>query len=147
MNTLSAQGIAPALVELEITESVLMHEKDIETLKVLFASGMRFALDDFGTGYSSLMYLQRLPVSTLKIDRSFVSDIRSDTSTTLVNTMITMAHSLKMEVVAEGVEDTYQLEVLKSLACDMIQGWLISKALPSGEVLPFLDGFAGVPEG
>ncbi|HVU12069.1 MAG TPA: EAL domain-containing protein [Phototrophicaceae bacterium] len=144
VETLKAQAVDPALVELEITESVLMQEKDIAALKTLFDAGTRFALDDFGTGYSSLMYLQRLPVSTLKIDRSFVREIRGDTSPTLVNTMITMAHSLKMRVVAEGVEEAYQLEVLKNLHCDLIQGYLISKPLPADAVIGFLDGFSGV---
>jgi diguanylate cyclase (GGDEF)-like protein/PAS domain S-box-containing protein len=145
MQTLKKQGVPPALVTLEITESILMGEKDLDALETLHAAGIEFAIDDFGTGYSSLSYLQRFPVSSLKIDRSFVRNIDSEKSRALVKAMITMAHSLEMQVVAEGVEEREQLEMLRSLDCDLIQGFLISQSLPQADVVLFLDAFSQTP--
>lgn len=140
--TLKKHEVDPALVTLEITESILMGEKDLDALEALHSAGFQFAIDDFGTGYSSLSYLQRFPVSSLKIDRSFVRNIDSEKSRALIKAMITMGHSLEMQVVAEGVEEREQLEKLRSLDCDVIQGFLISQSLPQADVILFLDAFS-----
>ncbi len=120
-------------LELEITESLVMADvaTSISSLLALRAMGITVAIDDFGTGYSSLSYLAKLPVDTLKIDRSFVVDMTSGVQgLALVSTIIELAHSLKLKVVAEGVETAQQLSLLKSLACDEMQGYLFSKPVP-----------------
>ncbi len=124
-------------LELEITESVIMADArhSIVSLQAMRSMGVRIAIDDFGTGFSSLSYLAKLPVDTLKIDRSFVVDMTaSREGLALVTTIISLAHSLKLNVVAEGVETEEQSRLLRSLDCDEMQGYLISKALP-GEIL------------
>ena len=106
----------------------------IVTMNALRNIGIGFELDDFGTGYSSLQYLKKLPLSQLKIDQSFVRDIVIDSNDkTLVLTIITMAHSLGLEVIAEGVETQQQLEFLKDNGCDHYQGYLFSKPVPLAE--------------
>jgi diguanylate cyclase (GGDEF)-like protein/PAS domain S-box-containing protein len=120
-------------LELEITESVIMQDvgTTITSLKALHAMGVKVAIDDFGTGFSSLSYLAKLPVDTLKIDQSFVSDmIGGPEGLSLVSTIINLAHSLKLNVVAEGVETEEQFRLLRLLGCDQMQGYLISKPLP-----------------
>ncbi len=126
-------NIDPAFLKLELTESTLLEDvegivsKMIELRKV----GVRFELDDFGTGYSSLQYLKRLPLNQLKIDKSFVSDIATKSpGQTLVCTIIAMAHSLNLNVIAEGVETEEQLQFLKKNGCDHYQGYLFSKPIP-----------------
>ena len=124
-------------LELEITESVIMADvkHSFISLQAMRSMGARIAIDDFGTGFSSLSYLAKLPVDTLKIDRSFVVDMTaSREGLALVSTIISLAHSLKLNVVAEGVETEQQSRLLRSLDCDEMQGFLISKALP-GEIL------------
>jgi len=136
----SQKGLKPAL-ELEITESLLMEniERNIERLKTLRGLGVTIAIDDFGTGYSSLNYLARLPMDTLKIDRSFVvSMTQSPESKTIVSTIISLAHSLKLKVVAEGVETEDQLELLKFLKCDEVQGFLLSRPVSADKITAFL---------
>jgi diguanylate cyclase (GGDEF)-like protein/PAS domain S-box-containing protein len=131
----------PPGIDLEITESVMMDdiEGNIAKLKAIRALGMNIAVDDFGTGYSSLGYLARLPVDFLKIDRSFVISMLQESGTmTLVSTIITMAHSLNLEVIAEGVETREQEQTLSRLHCDEIQGYLISKPLALREITAFL---------
>jgi diguanylate cyclase (GGDEF)-like protein/PAS domain S-box-containing protein len=138
---LTASRLNPELLELEITESVLMQSDKISTanLMALDKLGVRFAIDDFGTGYSSLGYLKRFPIKTLKIDRTFIRDITDDQDdTAIVTAIIAMAHSLKMEVVAEGVETKQQLDYLRRLDCDVIQGYLISRPLPVAEINRFM---------
>ncbi|MEO8778668.1 MAG: bifunctional diguanylate cyclase/phosphodiesterase [Rhodanobacter sp.] len=125
-------GRAAEGLELEITESMLMD--DIEhaavTLREIRAMGVRIAIDDFGTGFSSLAYLSRLPIDTLKIDQAFVTDMMTGTQgIALVNAIITLAHSLHLKAVAEGVETQEQLHMLQSLHCDEIQGYLLSKPI------------------
>ncbi len=120
----------PNFLELEITETMLMHDIDVAlvTLNRLAQLGLRFAIDDFGTGYSSLNYLKKFPISTVKVDRSFIMDIpdvQDDMEITAA--VIAMAHRLRMEVVAEGVETAAQLHFLQSQACDYAQGYLFSK--------------------
>ena len=127
-------GIEPGDLELELTEGTIMSnaESNIEMLVLLKRMGMSLAIDDFGTGYSSLSYLKRFPVDVLKIDYSFVRDIVTDgNSAELVRSVIGMAHGLKLEVVAEGVETPEQLAFLRQHGCDLIQGFLFSKAVPA----------------
>jgi diguanylate cyclase (GGDEF)-like protein/PAS domain S-box-containing protein len=128
-----AAAAQPGL-DLEITESLLMEDVpgNIEKLREVKALGIAVAVDDFGTGYSSLGYLARLPVAILKIDRSFVSTMLGDANTmTLVSTIITLAHSLGLKVVAEGVEEEAQAQALLGLGCDQMQGYLISRPVPA----------------
>ncbi|HST44630.1 MAG TPA: EAL domain-containing protein [Luteimonas sp.] len=129
---LSVDPRATGALELEITESVIMDDVDqgIVRLQAIRAMGIPVAIDDFGTGFSSLAYLAKLPIDTLKIDRTFINDMTdSPEKLSLVSTMITLAHSLKLRVVAEGVETDAQASALRGLACDEIQGYLISRPL------------------
>ena len=128
---LDATGLDPRSLELEITESIVMDnvESASVTLDKLRALGVELSIDDFGTGYSSLSYLHRLPIDTLKIDRSFVSRIGENNEKEIVRTIIMLAQNLGMGVIAEGVETTGQLERLRELGCQSIQGFLVSKPL------------------
>ena len=135
------KGIAPAGIDLEITESLIMQDihATIEKLILLRKLGVQVAIDDFGTGYSSLSYLAKLPVQTLKIDRSFVIAMLEDpNTTTLVHTMITLAHSFQLKVVAEGVESEDQANMLRLLGCDQMQGYLFSKPVPVEALIALL---------
>jgi diguanylate cyclase (GGDEF)-like protein/PAS domain S-box-containing protein len=134
-------GVAPTGIDLEITESLVMEDvkANIEKLKAVRGLGVRIAIDDFGTGYSSLGYLAQLPVESLKIDRSFIIKMQDDPNAmTLVSTIISLAHSLRLKVVAEGVETEDQAKFLRLLRCDEMQGYLFSKALPEDELLKLL---------
>nr|WP_229489606.1 EAL domain-containing protein [Pseudoduganella namucuonensis] len=130
---LADTGLPPHLLELEITESTLM-ENAQDTLKALHrlhGLGVRLSIDDFGTGYSSLSYLKRFPVDIIKIDRSFVRDVPQDADdVAIVTAIIALAHSLRLEVVAEGVETEAQLNFLKARGCDLMQGYHLSPAIP-----------------
>jgi predicted signal transduction protein with EAL and GGDEF domain len=133
---LRASRIDPALLELEVTESMLMRNVDatLETLSRLKHMGVRLAIDDFGTGYSSLSYLKRFPLDTLKIDRSFIKDLPRDAEdAAIAKAIIAMAHSLKLAVVAEGVETPEQLAFLQQHGCDVVQGYLFSRPVSAGE--------------
>lgn len=135
-------GINPSLVELEITETVLMESLDtsINILRKLMEMGIRIALDDFGTGYSSLSYLRKMPINTLKIDKSFIDNITSSRKEeSIMKNIIQMAHSLDLKVVAEGVETKEQLLILKERKCDYIQGYYFSKPLPENEIEKLLE--------
>jgi EAL domain-containing protein (putative c-di-GMP-specific phosphodiesterase class I) len=128
-------------VDIELTESLLMEdiEGNVRKLEAARDMGVRIAIDDFGTGYSSLRYLAMLPVHTLKIDRSFVIKMLSDPNVmTLVSTVISMAHSLGLEVVAEGVDQGEQAQALRGLACDQVQGYLVSRPVPEAALLALL---------
>ncbi len=130
---LKDSGLAPELLELEITESLLMQDAPdvLSRLNALRKMGIHLSLDDFGTGYSSLSYLKRFPIQSLKIDRSFIRDLENDPSDqALVNAIIAMAHSLNLEVVAEGVENENQRTYLKERQVTLIQGYLFSRPLP-----------------
>ena len=127
-------GLPAAQLELELTEGVIMEDVkgNIDTLLAIRELGASLAVDDFGTGYSSLAYLARLPIQTLKIDRAFVASMMEDAnSKTLVSTMVTLAHSLNLKVVAEGVETLGQQRLLNRLHCDQIQGYYLSRPLPA----------------
>jgi diguanylate cyclase (GGDEF)-like protein len=133
--------VPPTSVELEITESHAMQnaERTIGTLRELKEIGVRIAIDDFGTGYSSLSYLKRFPIDTLKLDQAFVRGVLSDPSdAAIVSAVISMAHSLDLEVVAEGVETAEQLSFLQSRQCDRIQGYYFSAPLTAAEMEPYL---------
>jgi EAL domain-containing protein (putative c-di-GMP-specific phosphodiesterase class I) len=130
LSSLDEFKVPPRMFEIEITETILMENvrQAIESLERLHARGITIAIDDFGTGYSSLSYLKTLPIDSLKIDRGFISDICSDENDQkIVQTLITMAHSMGMKVVAEGIEDRAQLELLGEYGVDEIQGYLLSK--------------------
>jgi diguanylate cyclase (GGDEF)-like protein len=134
-------GVAPTGIDLEITESLVMEdvEANIAKLKSVQALGIKIAIDDFGTGYSSLGYLAKLPVQSLKIDRSFIVNMHSDPDAmSLIQTIISLAHSLRLSVIAEGVETEEQAKFLRLLRCDEMQGYLISKPVPFAEVTSLL---------
>ncbi|MEO7200054.1 MAG: EAL domain-containing protein, partial [Dokdonella sp.] len=140
-DTLADNDMAPGQLELELTESMVMAnaEQSITTLRQLKAIGITLSIDDFGTGYSSLSYLKRLPIDTLKIDKEFVGDITFDPDDEAITaTVITMAHSLRLNVIAEGVETAAQVEYLRAHGCDEIQGHWLSKPLPAQDCLAFL---------
>lgn len=128
-------------IEIEITESTLMNEieKTINKLKQLAKFGVNVAIDDFGTGYSSLSLLQKLPIHRLKIDRSFIQDLQVDSERFIIEAIAHMARGLKLEMVAEGVEEDYQLNYLKNLKCQIVQGYLVGPVMPAGELELFLQ--------
>ena len=134
---LSASGIARGLLELELTESSLMSNSQaaVQTLNDMKAFGIRLSVDDFGTGYSSLPYLKRFPLDALKIDREFIRDVTSDADDAAITmAIINLAHSLKLKVVAEGVETDAQLAFLRARGCDEIQGFHFSRPLPVSDM-------------
>lgn len=131
-HVLKETNLDPRWLELELTESSIMKdpEEAIEKLHELKLMGIKVAIDDFGTGYSSLNYLKRFPIDTLKIDRSFVSDVCKDPhDTAIVRAIINLGHALDLTVIAEGVETKEQLQYLSALECDVVQGFLFSKAM------------------
>jgi EAL domain-containing protein (putative c-di-GMP-specific phosphodiesterase class I)/CheY-like chemotaxis protein len=141
--TMNHYGVLPALLKLEVTETMLMTNTDEVLLKMqaLSALGIRFSIDDFGTGYSSLGYLKRFPFSELKIDRSFVTDVHLDPdSASLVRSMISIGHNLGIKVIAEGVETAEQLGFLRRAGCDELQGYYYSPPLPPEACLELLQG-------
>jgi diguanylate cyclase (GGDEF)-like protein len=148
---LADTGLAPSLLELEITESTLMEnaQDTLEALHRLRSLGVRLSIDDFGTGYSSLSYLKRFPVDIIKIDRSFVRDVPHDADdASIVTGIIALAHSLRLDVVAEGVETEAQLQFLREQSCDLMQGYLLSPPLPAEKFeRKFLSGKPAEREG
>ncbi|MFF5634534.1 putative bifunctional diguanylate cyclase/phosphodiesterase [Streptomyces sp. NPDC012825] len=138
---LARHGVPAGSLQLEITEHVLLEDpqRAADTLNGLTGHGVKMSLDDFGTGYSSLVHLRRLPVSELKIDRSFVARLAVDTEDAeIVRCTVDLAHSLGLLVVAEGVEDDETWERLRDLGCDAVQGWLVAAAMPPGEATAWL---------
>lgn len=136
-SVLSETGLDPMYLDLELTESTLMHNPDRATqvLREVKDMGVKISIDDFGTGYSSLSYLKRFPVDAVKIDKSFVKDIANDPDDAAISgAVVAMAHSLKLKVIAEGVETLEQLEFLRSLNCDEMQGYFISRPVPADEL-------------
>ncbi len=139
--TLQESGIAPNSLKLEITERVMMENTAyvIALLSEVKTMGVRLAVDDFGTGYSSLSYLKQFPVDVLKIDRTFIAGLPEDKDdVALVEAIVAMAHSLNLQVVAEGVETAEQLAFLRNLGCDLIQGYYFSKPLPPTQFESYL---------
>lgn len=135
-------NLPPAILELEITENVVMQDpaRTADVLVALNKIGVHTAIDDFGTGYSSLAYLKRFPVETLKIDKSFITDLQDNQSdAAIIEASITMAHKLGMKVVAEGVEKPEQFVFLQKLDCDTIQGYLFSHPVPEDQILALLN--------
>jgi len=133
---------SPEMIEMEITESVLMENQSntITALEMLEAIGFKIAIDDFGTGYSSLSYLRRFNIDTLKVDRSFVRDVIDDADdAAITSAIIAMAQSLKLKVIAEGVETQQQLDFLKKCQCTLIQGYLFSRPLPADGLTELLQ--------
>lgn len=145
---LAETGITPGQLELELTESCVMfdREQSFKSLADLNALGVHLSIDDFGTGYSSLAYLQQLNLHKLKIDMGFVRDMTSNSgNASIVRTIIAMGHSLGLEIIAEGVELPGQARYLRSLQCDVAQGYLISKPLPADEITRFVNNYSPVP--
>jgi diguanylate cyclase (GGDEF)-like protein/PAS domain S-box-containing protein len=138
---LRTSGLDPALLEVELTESMLMQnvETTLATLHEMKDMGVRLAIDDFGTGYSSLSYLKRFPLDALKIDRSFVKDLpRDPEDAAITKAIIAMAHSLRLQVVAEGVETQDQLAFLQQHGCDVLQGYLFSRPVTAEKIRALL---------
>ena len=139
---LAETGLPPGLLELELTESVIMAnpEQTSPKLHSFRRTGVSLAIDDFGTGYSSLAYLRRLPITTLKIDKEFIGELSGDPDdASITTTVITMAHSLGLNVVAEGVETLAQLDFLDAHGCDEVQGYWLSRPLDADSCLAFLN--------
>ncbi len=135
--------IKPDLIELEVTESIMVEGvgKALQNLNDLRDMGIRVAIDDFGTGYSSLSYLRKLPIDCLKIDRSFVNSVNSDpTARAIARAIITVGHDVGLHVIAEGVETAEQLDCLKQLGCDSVQGYFTGRPVPSQDFTRFFHG-------
>ncbi len=138
ISALELSGVNPSTVMLEITENLIIKDVNevIDKMQLLKQRGIRFSIDDFGTGYSSLAYLQRMPIDQLKIDRSFVQNIiRNENDAAIVNAIIAMADSLKLDIIAEGVETPEQVDHLVGCGCNAFQGYWFSRPLPGTEVL------------
>ena len=138
---MSELHVDPRLIELEITESMLMRNPDhaVGMLRSLKQIGVRLSIDDFGTGYSSLNYLKRFPLHALKVDRSFIKEITTDPDDALITkAVISMAHSLRLKVVAEGVETEAQLTYLAASGCDEMQGFYFCRPIPADQCSPLL---------
>ena len=134
-------GVDARWLEFELTETAVMRRNDLvqQTMDALSRLGVRFSLDDFGTGFSSFVHLDSLPITLLKVDRSFVGGMeKREENRKLVHAMINLAHNLNLQVVAEGVESAEQLALLRTYGCDQVQGFLISRALPVDQLLAFL---------
>lgn len=148
-HTLDETGLKAQYLEIEVTESMLMQnfERNVGIIKELRDMGIRVALDDFGTGYSSFNYLTKMPIDTLKIDKAFVDNIGSDSKDCYIaETIINLAHNLEISVVAEGVETTEQLQILKDRSCDILQGYIFSKPLMNNnyeELVMLVNSVAG----
>ena len=142
-NILHDTGVDPGLLEFELTESMLMRdpEEAVRMLKIMRSYGLRLSVDDFGTGYSSLAYLKRFPIDALKIDRAFIRDVTTDPDdASIALAIISIAHTLKLKVVAEGVETEAQLDFLRANACDEIQGFYFAHPLPVADCTRTLMG-------
>jgi len=141
---LEENGLSPSLLELELTEGVLMDstERVIENLQTLRELGVRIAIDDFGTGFSSLSYLKHLPISKIKVDRSFVRDVISDhRDAAIIEGVVTMAGKLRLDVVIEGVETQAQYAYLRKQLCETFQGYLFARPMPLDNLIPFLKEY------
>jgi EAL domain-containing protein (putative c-di-GMP-specific phosphodiesterase class I) len=138
---LKTTGVPPASLELEITESMVMRDPDraVQIMESLRRMGVRISIDDFGTGHSSLGYLKRFPVDRLKVDRSFVRDLpHNGDDVAITRAVIAMAHSLRMTVVAEGVEHQEQFDLLRAEGCDEFQGYYCARPMEEADMLDFV---------
>jgi diguanylate cyclase (GGDEF)-like protein len=141
INAVESSGLSPNLIKLELTENTIMQDIDVIVPKLqgLRKCGLAIAIDDFGTGYSSLSYLQQFPINTLKIDRSFVGDIRADQGdASIINAIVAMARGLNLDLIAEGVETKSQLRYLRSQGCEEVQGFYFSRPVQASEVKQLL---------
>ncbi|MEI7843187.1 MAG: EAL domain-containing protein, partial [Gallionellaceae bacterium] len=142
VNALKLSGLPAEYLELELTESILLQDVDaaISTLHSMKEMGVKLSIDDFGTGYSSLSYLKHLAVDKLKIDQSFVHDLTADAdSAAIVQAIIQLGQTLKLTVIAEGVETDSQLTFLRNYGCDEAQGYLFSRPIPAAEFIKLFD--------
>ena len=133
----------PSYLEVEVSESALMSdpEESVNILKQLSEMGVLVSVDDFGTGYSSMSYLQRFPIDKLKIDRTFINEVTSSNDdASIVSAIVSLGHTLKLKVIAEGVETPEQLEFLQMLGCDQYQGYHYSAAMPANELADLIRG-------
>lgn len=140
-NELALHGLPSSCLELELTETALLdaNQSNLEKLHLLREIGIRIAMDDFGTGYSSLAYLHKLPITTLKIDKSFIDNvIHSDTDASITETIVLLANKFKLETVAEGVEAQEQADFLKSINVTLGQGYFYAKPMPAEELYKWL---------
>jgi EAL domain-containing protein (putative c-di-GMP-specific phosphodiesterase class I) len=147
LDSLRRHEVEPGLLELEITESLVMGgSESIGRIGQLHGAGVHFAIDDFGTGYSSLGYLKRAPISTLKIDRQFTRNLGQYAEDhAITQAVIAMGRSLDLRTVAEGVESGTELDLLRRMGCDLAQGLVISPPLPTAEVPGFVSGWSPDP--
>lgn len=142
INTIHKYDVDPKFIELEITESILIDDFELVTAKIerLREFGIKISLDDFGTGYSSLSYLMRMPIDTLKIDKSFVDSVMIDNSTRIIlDSILSMSHNMGFESVAEGVEDENQYNYLNAKGCNVIQGFYMGKPVPADDITKILE--------
>ena len=141
-NIIQKHDIAPGRLEFELTETTMMIEGSAvdQSLRELSDLGIAISLDDFGTGYSSFAHIQRLPISALKVDRSFVNGVcQSEDDATIVKAIISLAHSLNMHVIAEGAETADQVEFLRQHQCDQVQGYFFSRPISYGNLMVLLE--------
>jgi EAL domain-containing protein (putative c-di-GMP-specific phosphodiesterase class I) len=139
---LRRHGVPAGKLTLEVTEGSVMADpaRAIALLQQLRDLGVRLSVDDFGTGYSSLSYLKKLPVDEVKIDRSFVTGLRSGSDdVAIVRAIVDLGRHLGLEVVAEGVEDQETWDLLTEMGCDLVQGWHLGRAMPNAELVPWLE--------
>lgn len=137
---LQKNALPSYFLELEITEGTVMDDPNeaINIMRSLSARGIHLAMDDFGTGYSSLAYLKQFPLNTLKVDKAFIDDMKNERGRNMVDSIVTIAHNLDLHVVAEGVEQAHQIDILKTLNCETVQGYYYSKPLSKDEFTEFL---------
>jgi EAL domain-containing protein (putative c-di-GMP-specific phosphodiesterase class I) len=144
---LAEAGLAPRCLEIELTESLIMKDVDqaVRILKDLKRLGVTLSIDDFGTGYSSLAYLKRFPLDILKIDRSFVADVNTDPDdAAIVSSIISLAHNLRLKVIAEGVETGEQLAYLRQQGCDQMQGYYFSRPVAFDRIAALMRSGRGL---
>jgi diguanylate cyclase (GGDEF)-like protein len=146
-DALQRAGIAPARLELEITESIMLQNDQVtlSAMRALRAFGVRIAMDDFGTGYSSLSYLRGFPFNTIKIDKSFVDGVEQAESAAIIQAIVGLGRALHMDITAEGVETEEQLEILVGAGCTALQGYLFSRPVAASELLALITRFSGPP--
>ena len=147
LDALAISGLDPQWLEVELTETLALSDIDfaVAQMNKLRELGVKLAMDDFGTGYSSLSYLQILPITLLKLDRSFITDIQHDNiAYEIVSAVIRIAKSKRIETIAEGIENTGQEDILRQAGCDYGQGYLYGKPMPASKIEEFFEKNAGV---